>query len=109
MFGVPVVDTAQVAISIVKVTLFLAFATVFFSYMDVAVSILTQFIQGAFGGLTDFSSLNLGCISTKLGLVDFLNALLSQFYIVAGLTISAIGSLLTTKYVLLFFSFLMRV
>ena len=109
MLGIPVVDTAQIGISLFKLVLFLAFVAIFFGYMDVAVSILQNFLSGAFGGLTDFGSINLGCVSTKLGLVSFLNSLLAQFYVVAGLTISAIGTLLTTKYVLMFFSFLMRV
>ena len=109
MLGIPVVDTARITISIIKLSLFVVFASIFFGFMDVSVSILQSFLIGAFGGLTNFNSINLGCVSTKLGLISFLNSLLAQFYIVAGLTISAIGSLLTTKYILMFFSFLMRV
>ncbi|CAA6799798.1 MAG: Unknown protein [uncultured Sulfurovum sp.] len=109
MLGIPVVDTASLTIRLIKFGVFVTFASLFFGYMDVGVSILISFFNSSFGGLGDVASINLGCVSSKLGLVSFLNSLLVQFYVVAGLVISAIGSLLTTKYVLLFFSFLMRI
>ena len=77
MLGIPVVDTGRITVSLIKLTLFIAFATIFFGFMDVAVSILQSFLSGAFGGLTDFNSLNLGCVSTRLGLISFLNSLLA--------------------------------
>lgn len=106
--AIPVFDIVHLSKSIAKVTLFVSFTVIFFTLLDNTVELLTVFLDSSFS-LLDFSSIDFGCVSTILGLVDFLNSLIAQFYLVSSLVISSIGSLVTTKYILMFFGFLMRV
>ena len=105
----PVFDYGRFVFGGIKLALFVTFATLFFTLLNNTSSIISVFIDGALSSISSISSLDLGCFMDGLGGVSFLNSLINQAYIVGGLLVSAVGSILTTKYILMFFGFLMRV
>ena len=105
----PVFDYGRFIYGGIKITLFSIFLSFFYSSLTDYSSIINVFIDGALGQLSSLTSLDLGCFLSGVGGVDFLNAIINQLYIVGSLLISALGSVLTTKFVIRFVGFIMGV
>jgi len=105
----PVFDYGRFIYGGIKLALFATFATLFFTMLNDTSSLVSSFVDGALTSLSSLTSLDLGCFMQGLGGIEFLNSLVNQAYIVGGLVVSSAGSILTTKYIMQFFGYLMRV
>jgi hypothetical protein len=103
----PVIDVGRIVVIGIKLTLFVGFATYFFSNLDVLTSSLSSIVESVKNSFSLFSNLDLGCFVDGLGMTDFLNSLITQFILVSTFTVSAVSSLLTYRYIIKFFEILM--
>jgi hypothetical protein len=103
----PVIDMGRIVVLGIKLTLFVGFATYFFSNLDSLTASLSSIVESVKNSFSLFNNLDMGCFVDGLGMTDFLNSLIAQFILTATFTVSAVGSLLTYRYIIKFFEILM--
>ena len=107
--GLPVVDTFQVVKTVIKFTLFVSFVTLFGSLVPQVSTLLKSAMDKAMNGLGIINGLDLHCVAGLIGLDAFLNSLFNMIFIAGTFYISGIATILTVKYTLLLFGYMMRI
>jgi len=107
--GLPVVDTFQVFKTVTKFSLFIAFVALFGSLVPEVSSWLKQALDKSLASLGLLNGLDLHCVAGLIGLDSFLNALFSMIFVAGTFYISGIASILTVKYTLQLFGYMMRI
>lgn len=105
----PVWDVAQTLKLVAKVAIFLYFFNYFSGEIDTIISVLTNIYQTAFSFLGDIPSVDFGCFSTKIGLVDFLNNVIDVIYTAATLYLTSVVTVLSYTFGIKMFSIFIKV
>jgi len=107
--GIPVIDTFRVVKTMVKLSLFLTFVSLFGTLVPQVVEVLREAMEKVMGSLGVVNGLNLHCVAGLIGLDSFLNSLFNMIFIGGTFYISGISTILTVKYTLFLFGVMMRI
>ena len=107
--GIPVVDTFNVIKTFIKFSLFIAFIALFGSFAPRISVLLKETLDRAMSSLGVVNALDLHCVAGLIGLDTFLNNLFSLIFISGTFYISGMATILTIKYSIQLFGYMMRI
>lgn len=105
----PVFDYGRYIYGGIKLTVFVSIASYLYPALSDYTTIINVFVDGALSQISSLTALDLGCFMEGLGGRAFLNSIINQMYIIGTLVVSAVGTILTTKFTMQLFGFFMRI
>lgn len=94
----PTINLTQIALIASKFILIGVLFSIIISYMDVFQLFISNLISSIFSSFASLDSLNLGYVAGAIGLVSFLNLLLTSLYIAGGLYMSGMVGIIIFHY-----------
>jgi len=105
----PTISLIELAKIIAKIAVIVILAGIIYSFMQSFVGIITN-IFAKFAGITSsVNGLNLGWFAGAIGLVSFLNALMSSLSVAVSILVSGMVTILGFKFGIRFYNILMRI
>ena len=104
----PVVNLVGIARIVGKLIVIGVLAGIIFSFFGSFINILTNIFHNVDGISSSVNGLNLGWFADAIGLVSFLNTLMSSFYVAISVLASGTVTILSFKHGIRYYSMLLN-